>query len=224
MNKNYKYSLNENFFQEINTEEKAYWLGFLMADGCILDQPQRSKRLTIALKKDDISILHKLNSSLESNSKVHECKIKTGKFKDVEYCKLSISNEKLCQDLISLGCTPRKSLTLKFPDIKDELIHHFIRGYFDGDGSVFTSNEKHHRSKKIIKIIYVDFTGNKEFLESMFNKTNIGTIKCIKKTASQAYNYRVKRNPRCKLFYEYLYKDANIYLERKKIIFDDYFK
>lgn len=65
MNKNYKYSLNENFFQEINTEEKAYWLGFLMADGCILDQPQRSKRLTVALKEKDINILHKLNKSLE---------------------------------------------------------------------------------------------------------------------------------------------------------------
>lgn len=64
-----------------------------------------------------------------------------------EYSRIQISSKTLTADLLKLGCTPRKSLTLKFPNDgifkSNDLIRHFIRGYFDGDGSVFISMEKH---------------------------------------------------------------------------------
>jgi hypothetical protein len=132
-----KYKCNENYFEKIDTNEKAYWLGLLCADGYVRKRKQFNGKhkqggiVGISLKSGDEYLLEKLIVDLDSTYKL------TKQVKDdfLSY-KLEINSVKLADDLIKLGCIPNKSLKLLPPNLTDELINHFIRGYFDGDGSI----------------------------------------------------------------------------------------
>jgi len=214
------YEVDHKYFNKINTEEKAYWLGFLFADGCIVDS-DGSKRLQVSLKSTDYKHLCKLKKSLSSSHPINHRIIKSGKMQGKEYCSLFIRSNELCDALIRLGCTPRKSLTLEFPKLSKNLISHFIRGYFDGDGSVFISKEKHWRSGKISEVIHYRFVGTENFLKETDKNINLnGYLHKIK--GSNAFELMYKRNKKLKSFYNYLYQKSSIFLERKKLIFDLY--
>lgn len=224
-----KYQADHTFFNNIDTEEKAYWLGFMMADGSILEPKSKSNRvMKLIIQARDELHLYKFKEDLNSEHPVNKITLKSGKYKGNEYSSFGISSKELTDDLIRLGCTPRKSLTLKFPVIDDELIHHFIRGYFDGDGSVFTTVEKHWRSGALKEIILADFIGTFEFLTSLLEYLTpiIGScvIKHNKRTSTNVYTMRFKREKKVLAFYKYLYRDATIFLERKKEKFDNYFR
>ncbi len=119
---------NHDFFENIDCEEKAYWLGFIMADGCV--SLTQSPKVTIKLHQKDEQHLTAWHKALGSCLKIHY-------FGNTVYS--THYSDKMCQDLIGLGCIPKKSLTLKFPVLREDLIRHFIRGYFDGDGCIFKS-------------------------------------------------------------------------------------
>lgn len=216
--------VNDKFFNKIDSEIKAYWLGFLMADGCIVSKSKGQKSLQLALKASDINHLEKFKKDIDSESIIHTYFIKRY---NVYATRIFITSDVLCNDLIKLGCTERKSLTLKFPKLFKKYISHFIRGYFDGDGSVFTFNDKHWRSGKISKIIQCNFVSTKEFLTSIckeldFIKFDKDPVKAIKD--NKAFSMSFKRIERVSNFYKYLYKNHTVCLERKKSIFDKYFK
>jgi hypothetical protein len=126
----------------------------------------------------------------------------------------------MCEDLILLGCTANKSLTLKFPDkVPSELLHHFIRGYFDGDGHI----SKH---KKLIKpYYYINITSTEEFiiiLKDIFAKNNIDVGKSYKRYKNKeisAHTIYVK-NKSAKQFVDYVYKNATIFLNRKHVVYE----
>lgn len=202
-------------FEKIDTEEKAYWLGFLYADGYNCAS-HRYIRLTLSTK--DENHLIKFRDFIGGRKEIKNIFSTNSVY-------LSIYSSKICNDLINLGCFQNKTFILKFPtedQVPSHLIHHFIRGYFDGDGSVFTSNEKHHRSNKIEPIIHCRIMSTKDFLTKMIEILNIGNNKCIKQI-DNVHEYQIKRKIRCEKLYDYLYKDATVFLERKKKIFDDYF-
>ena len=120
-----------------------------------------------------------------------------------------------------MGCVPRKSLILQFPSLIPALIPHFIRGYFDGDGSVFISKEKHWRSGHITPVIHYRFIGTFAFLTMLNKFLNLkGNLKRVKN--SQAFELSYKRNKKVIPFYNYLYKNATVYLERKHSIFQSH--
>ena len=211
-----RYAVNQNYFKEINTSNKAYWLGFLYADGCILSDINRrtgGSVLEICLNADDVNILERFKISLSSNSPIKE-KIINDKYKAV---RLNICNTNICKDLVRLGCTSRKSLTLKFPteeQVPQYLIPHFIRGYFDGDGNVYV-DDKGKLSPKI------GFVGTKEFLEEILNiaENNLGLTRVVKyqKKGNQAYQIQWSGFSNLKSWEEYLYNYEDIiYLPRKR--------
>ena len=221
-----KYHFNENVFDNIDTEEKAYWLGFLYADGCV-ETVDKKHHLVLALAKKDRQHIEKFNNFLQSNYPIHDRIIKTGEFSGKEYSQLILNSPHLVKTLISYGCTPRKSLTLKFPDFSifksSNLINHFIRGYFDGDGSVFISNEKHWRNGTVTKVIHYRFIGTEEFLQQVDFLINLkGCLSHPKR--SQAYELAYKRKKKVLPFFKYLYENATIYLNRKRDIFINYIK
>ena len=130
----------ETIFDSIDTEEKAYWLGFIFADGYISSSPLEENTYTqyefeCSLQKDDYEHLEKMKKffKLRNNISIDDYR-----------CRLQVSSKHLWNVLNNYGCTPRKSLTLKFPDenifkdtpkySKKTLLIHFIRGYWDGDG------------------------------------------------------------------------------------------
>ncbi len=132
-----KHNCNEDYFEKIDTNEKAYWLGLLFADGYVRKRKQSNGKhkqggiVGISLKNGDEYLLEKLIIDLESTYKL----TKQIKNEFLSY-KLEVNSSKMADDLINLGCVPNKSLKLLPPILTDKFICHFIRGYFDGDGSI----------------------------------------------------------------------------------------
>lgn len=208
-----KYSFDENFFENINTEEKAYWLGFIIADGCICRND-----IIIALSESDKSHLQKFIKSINGNNKIQTKNVKSN-FGIHGISRLSIRSKKMYNDLLNLGITPNKSLSVKIPIIKDSLQSHLWRGIVDGDGSlgigIFNKNNR------IYKYLNIGLTGNQyvidsfiEFIENKFNfKTNRKKDKSV---------WRVRLSGiAAKKICELLYKNSVIYLNRKKEIYEN---
>ena len=139
-----KYVFDENYFEKIDTPEKAYWLGFIMADGCVNIRTENSKRLYIGLSNKDIQHLEKFKKDIKSDHNILVSDVTTnyniGSNKSI-VCSLTINSVKLCNDLIKYGVIPKKSGKEYISDlIPKEFIRDFIRGFFDGDGSAYYYN------------------------------------------------------------------------------------
>ena len=163
-----KYTFDENYFENIDTEEKAYWLGFFYADGCVRVRKTNSEsKLKLSIK--DISHLEKFKKSINGNNKILNINDKTAY--------LSLNTRVFTNHLINNGCTERKTFTIKFPYfLNDDLIRHFIRGYFDGDGSISTSQTKYKgviQNKRNAMLNFV--SGSDDILRSL---ADIITEKC----------------------------------------------
>lgn len=211
---------NENIFDSIDSEEKAYWLGFIYADGTISSHKENEKNkntLEIVLKGEDINHLKKFSKFLNSKK---EIKLSIIKHKNKEYsrCRFSISNKHLWDTLNNYGCTPKKSLILNFPNeciFKNKtLIRHFIRGYFDGDGCISRYIHIHTVSP------HISIVGTKSFLENIIKYSN---IKCNFKHDKRhtEFTYELEY---CKengiQFINYLYSNASIFLDRKYKLYE----
>ena len=123
-----KYTLNRNFFSSIDTQEKAYVLGFISADGYI---HRNLRSISITLSEDDIAILEAIRMVTGSNAELHH---RINKDAVKPQVTLSLCSKELIRDLLALGITPNKSLTVRYPPISDLMAPHFIRGVLDGDG------------------------------------------------------------------------------------------
>ena len=116
-------SINTSYFKNIDTPEKAYFLGVLCSDGSI-------RKNVFYLKLKDSDVVYKLKDALECAYKVRVC---TSPY---ECYILSVYCQEMCNDLISLGCTPNKTRTLQLPKLPEYLYSHFVRGYIDGNGCI----------------------------------------------------------------------------------------
>lgn len=201
-----KKKLNENYFHKIDSFDKAYWLGFIYADGYITNTT-----FGIKLKSTDIKHLHKLKNCLESEHKIGIGNNESETYGNCEYCYLCINNKQLVQDLLSQGVFYNKSKILKPPSIDSKFIPAFIRGYFDGDGSVYEYSKTHEGS--------ISFVGTKELLEFILEN-----LKTCCSTNTNIYKYKNKDIYEIKIggsnnfsnIYKYLYSDDSMYLDRKK--------
>lgn len=141
-------NLIENYFENIDNPDKAYWLGFIISDGSITNQPEKSKfQLELTLKKEDESILHLLEQDLGVINKVYD----SAKL----YKRFSLGSKKIIQDLEKLGITQNKSFTVQIPKILEEFEAAIIRGIFDGDGGFTVYTRK--TGKKCMEL---SFCGN----------------------------------------------------------------
>ena len=206
-----KYTFNENYFEDINTEEKAYWLGFLYADGYVQnDEKNYQYRLTLRLQKSDITHIQKFANCINSNSPIQEIH---SLFNGKEYVGVQISlySKKIINDLYRLGCIQAKSLVLKPPTLREDLIRHFIRGYFDGDGSAYVSQK--NPKKFAYSFLGTDAIIN--YIVSEAKLTHYGIRNAKKNT--ECKELRVSSMQEFLNLYNYMYNNANIYLERKYI-------
>ncbi|AIY85345.1 LAGLIDADG-like domain protein (plasmid) [Clostridium baratii str. Sullivan] len=215
LNEYRKYSLNENFFEKIDTEIKAYLLGFLLADGC----NSRDRITRISINKRDIDILHYFKKFLNSNAPIKE--------EAYDIATLNLYSRKLTMDLKKFGFTENKTKNVKFPNINNDLKRHFIRGYFDGDGSISFSERVIKRKYGIYKSYACIFSiaGNKILLESiqeeLINNCSLNKTKLINSKNIKILSYGGHNS--IKKIYDYLYDGSSIYLNRKKDKFKEYF-
>lgn len=217
-----RYEYDDSFFEVIDTEEKAYWLGFIIADGCISQifnnktGALKSRTMEISLAKKDEGHLHKFLNSIKSNKPIES---KVVVLKDIRYpvSKVSINNKKICNDLITLGCTPKKSLTVEFPTqdkVPNELIKHFVRGYFDGDGCISYNHEN--------QTYIVSFVGTMDVItgiQSIASNYGLSANSIVKK--GNAYQTSWGGFGNLRNWFSFLYEDATIFLDRKKVKFEE---
>lgn len=211
-----KYSFNENIFSEIDTEEKAYWLGFLYADGNV--QLGDRNGIEISLKYSDKKHLEKFSSFINATPSIPvKSKIVKLNGKEIQIWRIFVFSKKMAEDLNKWGCTPRKSLTLKFPDFIDEkLMHHFMRGYFDGDGCLCAT----HTDKT--PLLHFGIVGAKDFVipyEDYLIEHGILYRHTKIQKAGKAIQTQHGGNLQARKLYDYFYSDANIFLDRKYDLF-----
>lgn len=186
--------LNENFFSCIDDEYKSYWLGFIMADGSVGNY-YNNFRLAIHLKSSDADHLKKFHRHIDSKLTVREY---------AYGCYSCHTSDKLCNDLIKLGCVPNKTFTVEYPNIPSELDRHFIRGFLDGDGCIYY-NPKNRNWK-------VSFLGTQMILPIIQEK--LGTRLKIQKQG-KIYKIDLGGNKQVKTTLHYLYGNSLVYLDRK---------
>lgn len=198
------------YFDNIDSEEKAYFLGLLYADGCN-EISKNSSSISINLQEEDKEILEKLSFVILQENALKFLDLSKRKKKN--QWRLRICNKSMCQKLFNLGCVSAKSLTLSWPNwLNDsELQRHFIRGYFDGDGSI-NCNEDNYNAYKFSIVSTLNFCQNvdrviNEQLKIHFcydyNKNGITTT------------ISVNGNRQILELMNWLYKDATIYFSRK---------
>ena len=208
-----KYNIDETFFDVIDTEEKAYFLGFLYADG--YNNTDRNS-VALSLNEDDKEILEKLNNLLQSNKPLQYVELKSANSSN-QY-RLVIANKHISQKLVELGCDKAKTYSLMFPSEKQvprHLIRHFVRGYFDGDGCV---------SNRVFSMV-----GTECFLISvqkiMIDKLGLTKTKFDKRHKNRENNITSIRycgSGNIRKIMEWFYADATIYLGRKYDKFKNY--
>lgn len=208
--------IDETYFDNIDTEEKAYILGFIYADGCLT----KGNVLSIKLSECDIDILEKIKKCLKSEHTIGVYKPSSGFKTNNNYCSLSIVNKHLHDSLVKCGATERKTKTLLFPKfLNDSLVPHFIRGFFDGDGSVYSVNKTN--------FIACSFTGTFDMLDNIRQvcEREFRTKAKVRKYKNKdIYDFKVGGKSNVIAFYKYLYNGATIFLGRKKLLFDKYIK
>lgn len=201
-----KYFYNEQAFEDITTEEQAYWLGFLYADGAI---SKERNTIELCLKDSDEEHLEKFQAFMCTSSPIKEKNIKL--HSNIYKAKrITIYSRKIANDLIKLKCTPRKSLNLKFPEtniVPDSLINHFMRGYVDGDGSLSLSNNN--------KSCLVEIIGTKQFLEGIVDRYSLPLSKEDFRNHGKAFGLYFSRKELVYPFLKAIYGNASISLARK---------
>ena len=207
------YKVNEDFFKCINTEEKAYILGFICADGHI-----EKDRLNITVSIKDRDILEKIRYAMHSNHHIKEVQ-RTNPYKKTNrenliLSELMIGSVELVKPLFNMGLTTNKTYTLNGDILKyipKYLIRDFLRGYFDGDGNVFFGRRYSSGYKYNVNIC-----GNEDFLLKSFQVYFPSNNKLYKDLYSrQCYVWKISQKDKVRDFMYYLYYNSSIFLQRK---------
>jgi hypothetical protein len=196
-------------FSVVDTEEKSYILGFLGADGFI-QTPRKQMYVGLMLADEDIDHLAKIRDLFNPDISLYPTKSTRSSQQDCH--RFMFYDRQLCEQLISLGITPQKTKTYKAPSgLSVEMIPHFVRGYFDGDGDM-TVSENGRRLK-------VRFSGTEEvlmFIDNEFRKT---VDSSPRKISRERGCYRMSYSGNLGIrFSSFMYKHASLFLYRKRLV------
>lgn len=205
------YTCDEHVFKRSDIESQ-YWLGFLLADGCIRFRGERKSNatLSLALNEQDLYHLETFKCFMKSTHPIsYSTRYKT--------YRIDITSDTLGHDLYLKGCIPKKSLTLEYPASGYIHSRHFIRGYFDGDGSISVYEKRYCQAT-------VKFVGTYNFLEKLQAvlvaeaDIHANVIHSHAHSAAKYLSYAGRGN--VKKLYNYFYAEGGPCLERKKAKFE----
>lgn len=226
---NRQYGVDDKYFDEIDTQEKAYWLGFIWADGSISKTAKRASgpnRLRVVQKWSEHEHIEKFQHALKSDhapARIHRTHCYT---QNAQIAQLDINCRPLCEALEKLGYGT-KDIRTHVPDIDQGLLRHFVRGYFDGDGclSIYTQQVRQYTIQKQ----EWSLTGHavlmaelKDVLSKYAGTTPTVRLKPYKRSP-RTVSLRYGKKSDIFALHEYLYKDATVYLESKYEKFVEFF-
>ena len=208
-----KYILNESYFDEIDTPNKAYILGFLYADGY---NNRINNSVVLSLSKEDREILEKISEEVGSNKPLFESDyVNKNDGTERHMLILTMASKHMCETLEKWGLTQNKTFTIDFPDfLREDLIPHFVRGYFDGDGCACSTTDKGRPRFQITLMSSTQFcNGLVDYLETqnIYFHINQPLRKSEKNKVVRSGN-----NKELPKFINLIYKDADLYLNRKR--------
>lgn len=206
------YYRNSHYFDNIDTPNKAYILGLIYADGC---NDVKRHHLTISLQERDKLILESIKKELEYEGPLLFNPIHERNSKRMNVYSLSIADVQISEQLNEKGVFQAKSLILKFPDcVPNELLRHFVRGYFDGDGCVYTSSDCYGNIYYRTEVVGTyDFCCKLSGILKSFGCNN--SFKHIKGKHENTYRLRTSANRSTYKFLHWMYDSADLKLNRK---------
>lgn len=210
-----KYSFDRSFFKEIVNEEQAYYLGFIYADGGVTNDSNKYI-LELSVKYEDRFILSCFKNSIKYSGKINYSYNRADRNSDKYFkrARLFINDKELIEDLNKLGVTARKTFKIDFPSsdiVPKNLIPHFIRGFFDGDGNACFS-------KGILSVSFASVNNN--FILGLRSYLKQHNINLSYNPDSNTCKFDIKERYE---FYKLIYNNAHIYYDRKKKEFDKFF-
>lgn len=202
-----KYQIEEDFFEKIDTEIKAYWLGFIMADGYNSGE-------FIRIDIQDEGHLNKLRDCIFKNKDMPIRNRMSPTNKNVYY--LTLQSKKIVTDCEILGIVKRKSMITKYPNINKNQDRNFIRGLFDGDGCLTYSMDRNYRRYTFTIV------GNVDLILSVKQKIEENLdIKISERKNKTIYELYIRGNQKIIKVLEWLYLNSNINLDRKYNKYND---
>lgn len=195
----------ENYFEIIDNHDKSYFFGLICADGGVCD---KIGRLRISLKSTDGYLIEIFGKQICSNLKIGKFKPSNGS----EQTNIQVYSKKMVDDLMKLGCLPKKSLTMQMPNIPKEYFWSFMRGYFDGDGWITISETKRISYKQ------AGIIGSIPFLKhiNLLLKDLYGINSCFHIPKGKEFaTLTISKQSHVLLFRNLMYKDGLVHMKRK---------
>jgi intein-encoded DNA endonuclease-like protein len=196
------YEFDDTYFENIDNESKAYWLGFIAADGNVY-----KNELRIHISSKDKMHIIKFKNDIKSNNIINNGQNDTISF--------NIYSKKIVKQLTKYNIVPQKTNTFSIKNIPSKFIRHFIRGYFDGDGCIYVKNKQN---------CWSIFSNSSKFIKQIISIINKAiNDELLVYSQNKGWSIRLSRKLSIEKIYHYLYDDSSICLERKlnkfKIIF-----
>ena len=212
-----RYTLNEHFFDSIDNELKAYLLGYLFADGFVGDEEYNN--IVFSQKKDDMEAVELFKESIKYTGELRIFEPGKASFKNSQdHVVVNFSSEHMANKLRNYGLLKKESYK-SLPKIDNNLLRHFVRGFFDGDGSITLT--KSHYKDKVYYSGALDIIVNKNLVDFFLNLfSDIHFTIDQSKTDYMVY-LKCHSKKGLKFFYDYFYKDSKYFLSRKKRKFDE---
>ncbi|MFJ7831840.1 LAGLIDADG family homing endonuclease [Peribacillus sp. NPDC046944] len=214
-----KHFFNEHFFADIDNERKAYWLGFIAADGSVTKTSKwNSYRLQINLKYTDRAHLELFRKHIEAHStQIYEFENDSSNrgFGKCRIARFVLNSQILYEDLVKLNIILNKTNNLAMPFIREDLIRHFLRGYIDGDGSFSYTRRKEDLNR--FRYSFEIVGNSKEILEQFIDYFERHQIKVsmYQRKGGKSFRLMTGSGPEIKKISRLIYHNSSVYLERK---------
>lgn len=211
-------NMDEHFFETIDSEAKAYFLGLIISDGNVFieenNSSNRQASISITLDLADEYMLQEFKKAVKANTSIGH---------DGRGCgQIAVRSDIMASDLAKYGVIPRKTLHTYLPEVPEEYLSHLIRGIFDGDGSI-QAKENPNSNRFLHSISFCGTHRLMEDIAQVCKKLKLQQIPTV-------YDYKDKNLSDIKIqnindiyhFGEWIYKDATIYLTRKKETYENF--
>lgn len=208
----YNKTIVHDYFESIDNENKAYILGYIMADGSVTKD---GKTLRLECTSKDVEILEFIKSEINKEANIFEYSREGRNSTNV----MTINSIDVVKSLSKYGiCENKQSKDIPMPKIDKCLLRHFIRGFFDGDGSITYKIGSNGKKYPSISICVTEEFGKQmeEILKTENIITSENNMVDMRKYGNNIHNLRITRIEDVRWFYWYLYKDSNFSLKRKK--------